>query len=50
MLNFINYPDVSAPDLPFGRIKRSGYGNELSNFGLEEFVNKKLILVPNIPS
>jgi len=47
---FINYPDVSAPDLPFGGIKRSGYGKELSNLGLEEFVNKKLILVPNIPS
>lgn len=44
---FINYPNVSAPDLPFGGIKRSGYGKELSNLGLEEFVNKKLILVPN---
>jgi succinate-semialdehyde dehydrogenase/glutarate-semialdehyde dehydrogenase len=45
---FINYPDVSWPDLPFGGIKRSGYGKELSNLGLEEFVNKKLVLVPNI--
>ena len=45
---FINYPDVSWPDLPFGGIKRSGYGKELSNLGLEEFVNKKLIVVPNI--
>jgi succinate-semialdehyde dehydrogenase / glutarate-semialdehyde dehydrogenase len=44
---FINYPDVSYPDLPFGGIKRSGYGKELSNLGLEEFVNKKLVLVPN---
>ena len=44
---FINYPDVSYPDLPFGCVKRSGYGKELSNLGLEEFVNKKLILVPN---
>src|ERR1700733_11357403 len=47
---FINYPDVSWPDLPFGGVKRSGYGKELSNLGLEEFVNKKLVLVPNIPA
>jgi succinate-semialdehyde dehydrogenase/glutarate-semialdehyde dehydrogenase len=47
---FINYPDVSWPDLPFGGIKRSGYGKELSNLGFEEFVNKKLVLVPNIPA
>jgi succinate-semialdehyde dehydrogenase/glutarate-semialdehyde dehydrogenase len=44
---FINYPYVSAPELPFGGIKRSGYGRELSNLGLEEFVNRKLVLVPN---
>jgi len=47
---FINHPDVSWPDLPFGGIKRSGYGKELSNLGLEEFVNKKLIVVPNTQS
>lgn len=47
---FINYPAVSAPELPFGGIKRSGYGKELSSLGIEEFVNKKLVLVPNITS
>jgi succinate-semialdehyde dehydrogenase / glutarate-semialdehyde dehydrogenase len=47
---FINYPDLSWPDLPFGGIKRSGYGKELSNLGFEEFLNKKLVIVPNIPA
>jgi succinate-semialdehyde dehydrogenase / glutarate-semialdehyde dehydrogenase len=47
---FINYPTISAPDLPFGGVKRSGYGKELSNLGIEEFINKKLICVANGPS
>jgi succinate-semialdehyde dehydrogenase/glutarate-semialdehyde dehydrogenase len=44
---FINYPDISLPELPFGGVKRSGYGKELSSLGIEEFVNRKLIFVPN---
>jgi acyl-CoA reductase-like NAD-dependent aldehyde dehydrogenase len=47
---FVNYPTMSAPDLPFGGIKRSGYGKELANLGIEEFVNKKPIWVAPAPA
>jgi succinate-semialdehyde dehydrogenase / glutarate-semialdehyde dehydrogenase len=40
---FINYGALTVPELPFGGIKRSGYGRELSGFGIEEFVNKKMV-------
>jgi succinate-semialdehyde dehydrogenase / glutarate-semialdehyde dehydrogenase len=42
---FINHPTWTQADLPFGGTKGSGYGRELSELGIEEFVNKKLIRV-----
>ena len=45
---FINHPTWTAADLPFGGIKNSGYGRELSALGIQEFVNKKLVRVASI--
>jgi succinate-semialdehyde dehydrogenase / glutarate-semialdehyde dehydrogenase len=45
---FVNHPTWTAPDLPFGGIKNSGYGRELSGMGIQEFVNKKLVRVVSI--
>jgi succinate-semialdehyde dehydrogenase/glutarate-semialdehyde dehydrogenase len=45
---FVNHPTWTASDLPFGGIKSSGYGRELSSLGIQEFVNKKLIRVASI--
>jgi len=42
---FINNLTGTAPDLPFGGIGNSGYGRELSEFGIEEFINRKLVHV-----
>ncbi|MEY9776272.1 succinate-semialdehyde dehydrogenase/glutarate-semialdehyde dehydrogenase [Arthrobacter sp. MW3 TE3886] len=40
---YINEAPGTAAELPFGGIKRSGVGRELGKYGMDEFVNRKLI-------
>ncbi len=40
---YVNLVGADAPELPFGGVKRSGFGRELGHLALEEFANKKLV-------
>jgi succinate-semialdehyde dehydrogenase / glutarate-semialdehyde dehydrogenase len=42
---WINASSSTAPELPFGGVKRSGFGRELSEYGIKELVNQKMVLV-----
>jgi succinate-semialdehyde dehydrogenase/glutarate-semialdehyde dehydrogenase len=42
---FVNSPTWSTPQMPFGGVKNSGYGRELSQLGFGEFVNWKLVAI-----
>ena len=41
----VNTPAAEGADMPFGGVKRSGFGRELGPLGMEEFVNKRLFYV-----
>ena len=41
----VNAPEAEGAEMPFGGVKRSGYGRELGPLGMDEFVNKRLLYV-----
>ena len=45
---YINQPTGVKADIPFGGVKRSGFGHELIDLGLKEFVNENVVVVSDI--
>jgi succinate-semialdehyde dehydrogenase/glutarate-semialdehyde dehydrogenase len=45
---FVNHPTMVKADIPFGGVKVSGYGNELTELGIREFVTNKVVGVVDI--
>jgi succinate-semialdehyde dehydrogenase / glutarate-semialdehyde dehydrogenase len=45
---YINTCFIDAPETPFGGVKNSGFGRELSELGIGEFINRKLIKVTEV--
>ena len=45
---WVNHPTLSSAELPFGGVKNSGFGRELSQLGITEFVNKKLVRLTSV--
>jgi succinate-semialdehyde dehydrogenase / glutarate-semialdehyde dehydrogenase len=45
---FINHPTWTTADLPFGGVKNSGYGRDLSSLGIHEFITKELARLSEI--
>jgi len=43
---FINKGSTGIPELPFGGVKNSGYGREMSDLGIMEFMNAKIVVLP----
>ncbi|HAT55085.1 MAG TPA: succinate-semialdehyde dehydrogenase [Lactobacillus sp.] len=48
-MEFVNTFMYTLPELPFGGVKKSGYGREMSTLGLEAFVNEELIVAKDAP-
>ena len=46
----VNAPEAEGAEMPFGGVKRSGYGRELGPLGMDEFVNKRLLYVKDRPA